>query len=141
MAAATWTMACLLLVANSGPADTFYFNQRDFQIPIGITDPSRRGDIKEVLLFQGTPDGKSWRPIGRTTPEKEWFEFHAPEDAPYLFKMGVISRRTGKQEEGEPRCIIVDTAKPVIEIQSAEHRATTCSCAGQWRRRIPTGPR
>jgi hypothetical protein len=122
MGTATWAMACLLLVANSGPADTFYIGQRSFLVPIGIKDPGRRGDIKEVLLYLAAPDGKTWQPIGRTTPDKDGFPFRAAEDGSYLFRMAVIDAHSGKKEDGEAKCIIVDTVKPVIEIQSAERQ-------------------
>jgi hypothetical protein len=122
MGAAAWTMACVLLAANAGPTGTFYFNQRDFQIPIGIKDPGRRPDIKEVLLFLAAADGKNWQLIGRAPPEREGFPFRASEDGSYLFKMGVIDARSGKQEDGEAKCIIVDTIKPLVQIQSAERQ-------------------
>jgi hypothetical protein len=123
MGAATWTMACVLLAANSGPAETFYIHQRSFQVPFDFKDASRRREVKEVLLYLAAPDGKSWQPIGRATPDKDGFPFRAQEDGPYLFKMGVIDARTGKQDEGgEARYIVVDTVKPVLEIQSAERQ-------------------
>ncbi len=122
MAAATWTIACVLLAANAGPTDTFYIGQRVFEIPIGIKDPGRRADIKEVLLFLAGPDGKSWQPCGRATPDQPGFPFHASDDGSYLFKMGVIDLRTGKQEDGDSKCIVVDTIKPVVQIQSAERQ-------------------
>lgn len=122
MGTATWAMACVLLVANSGPTETFYTHERKFQIPIGIKDPKRRADIKEVLLFLATPDGKSWQPVGRAPIENAGFPFQAEGDGSYIFKMGVVSAVTGKQEDGESACIVVDTVKPVIEIQSAERQ-------------------
>jgi hypothetical protein len=120
MGAATWAMACLLLAANSGPTETYYIHQHVFKIPIGIKDPARQGEVKEVLLF--LLDGKTWRPVGRTTPDKREFPFQAAEDGTFIFKMAVIDARSGKQEDGEAVSIVVDTAKPVIDIQSAERQ-------------------
>jgi hypothetical protein len=119
MTTAAW-MAGLLLVANAGTPETHYIGRRDFEIPIGIKDPSRRGDIKEVRLF--VADGKNWQPYGVAGPDKQAFVFHAPEDGVYLFRMSVIGRGTDKQEDGDPNYIVVDTVKPVVRIQSAERQ-------------------
>jgi hypothetical protein len=128
MAAATWTMACVLLVANAGPPETFYTNQRSFLIPIGRKDPARWPDIKEVVLYLLGPDGKTWSAVGRATPDKEGFPFNAYDDGGYMLKMAVINSRTNKQEpeniyrDGEAKRIIVDTVPPVLRLISAERQ-------------------
>jgi hypothetical protein len=121
MTAATW-MAGLLLVANAGPADTFYIKERHFLVPIGIHDPSRLPNIKEVILFLASPDGKTWNRYGVTTPDKEGFPFKASDDGVYLFKMAVVGRSSSKPEDGEPRYIVVDTVPPVLRPLSAERQ-------------------
>jgi hypothetical protein len=128
MGAATLTMACVLLAANAPSADTFYIGQRNFLIPIGIVDPSRRAEIKEVLLYQLASDRKTWNPVGRATPDKEGFPFNAYDDGDYLFKMAVINSHTNKQEpediyrNGEVKRIVVDTVPPVVRLLSADRQ-------------------
>lgn len=122
MGAATWTMACLLMVTNAGPADPFYINQRNFQIPIGINDPSRRGLIKEVVLSQLDADGRTWKVLGSASPDQGGFTFRAPDDGAYYFRMSIVNAQTGKQEHGETRCIVVDTTRPLLRIVSAERQ-------------------
>jgi hypothetical protein len=114
-------MACLLLAASADPGDKFYLPRRDFQIPIGISDPAKRPYIKEILLYQ-SPDGQAWQFYDRTTPDKGSFVFRAPGDGTYFFKMSVVNPTTGKQEDDRPRCVIVDTAKPLLRLISAERQ-------------------
>lgn len=126
MGAATMTVACLLLVAGAGPTDTFYTNQRGFLIPFDVKEP-RRAEIREVLLYLASPEGK-WERYGSLTPDKEGFPFQARADGAYLFKLAVINRKTNRQEpediarDGEPRRIVVDTVKPVLRPLSAERQ-------------------
>jgi hypothetical protein len=116
-----------MLVASAGPADTFYIGQRDFRIPIGFKE-ARRAEIKQVLLYLAAPDGKTWKEFGRTLPDETGFPFRAADDGAYLFKLAVINKTTGRQEpadiahEGEARCIVVDTAPPVLRGLSAERQ-------------------
>jgi len=121
MVATSWTMACLLLVANSGQMQTFYINQHHFQIPVTVA-PARQPDIKEVLLYQAEPDGKSWRACGRIPPDKEGFEYHAADDGVYYFKANPVDKSTDMEEQEEPRCIVVDTVPPVLRLVSAERQ-------------------
>jgi hypothetical protein len=129
MAAASWTMAYLLLVASAGPADTFYTNLRNFQIPIDIND-ARRAEIKEVVLYLATPDGK-WEPMGRVGPQKGAFPFRAQADGDYIFKLAFVNSRTHRQEpediarDGVPNHIVVDTVKPELRLRSAERQGDT----------------
>ncbi len=126
MAAATW-ITYLALVACAGPVDTFYFNKRDFVIPPNIKE-SRRAEIQEIILFQASPDGQTWNPVSRIGPDGKGFTFHAPEDGPYLLKLAVVSKLTGQQEpqdvarEGDCHCIVVDTAKPILRVQTVDRQ-------------------
>jgi hypothetical protein len=122
MVAATWTLACLLLVANDDAVQqTFYINQRHFSIPVGIK-AAQRPFIKEILLYQAEPDGIHWRVCGRNPPEKQDFEFHAPDDGVYYFKVNPVDKSTEKEQQGPPQCIIVDTVKPQLHLLSAERQ-------------------
>jgi hypothetical protein len=121
-------MACVLLAPDAGPPETFYINQRSFLIPIGIKDPSRRADIKEVVLYVLLPDNKTWQPYGKAGPEKDGIPFSAYDDGAYLCKMAVINSHTNKQEpadiyrEGEAKRIVVDTVPPTIRLLSADRQ-------------------
>ena len=124
MATATWMMASLLLVANADAIETHYINRHDFLIPVRSSDPN----ISEFRLYEVSPDGKTFTPHGSILPGSDGFKFHAEEDRNYYFKIAVVDKVTRKQvpeditREGDVKCIIVDTAKPVFQVRSAERK-------------------
>jgi len=113
-------MSCLLLVANANPMTTYHIHHLKFQIPVNV-DPSRRDSIREILLYRAGADGQ-WTMLGRAVPGSEKFEFTAPEDGAYYFRVDIIDKRTGAQEVAVTNCIVVDTSKPILQVRSAERQ-------------------
>src|SRR6266446_6177582 len=96
MVGGTWTMACLLVAANAGTPDAVHLNERNFQIPLRIEE-ARRAEIKQVILWASVDGGKSWDQASTVTPDKEGFNYYAPGDGLYLFKLQVEDQKGKKQ--------------------------------------------
>jgi hypothetical protein len=118
MGSLTW--ACLLLAANAGAPDVYHLNQKKFAIPVKF-EPSRRAEIRELLLYVSRDEGRSWNLEARTKPDQESFNYYAPTDGSYWFTVAVIDQK-GNQEPlnvmqapvGQK--IVVDTTKPLLTL-------------------------
>jgi hypothetical protein len=116
---------CLLLGQN--PSDPLYTNQRNHRIPVNIQE-SRRKDIKELLLYASTDQGRSWEHVaGPITPDKSFFAFYAKGDGAYWLRVAYVNQ-LGQQEpdgkalmNGPPDLtMVIDTIKPVIHTFQAQ---------------------
>lgn len=126
MFAATAAAGCLWLTLGAAPSDFFPINQPNFQIPIRI-DPGRRGEIKQLILYASTDQGKTWEQQQVTGPEKDAFVFTARSDGMYWFNVCVVDNR-GHCEPADvskvppAQKILVDTVRPLVRIVSAERQ-------------------
>jgi hypothetical protein len=126
MAAESLTLAWLLLAVGGAPGDVWPINQRNFQIPIRI-DEARRPELKELLLFCSSDQGRTWNQVAVATPDKGAFPFYAPADGIYWFSVCVIDRQ-GKREPADiyrsppAQKILIDTVKPTLRITSVERQ-------------------
>jgi hypothetical protein len=120
------TWACLMLAAGSPPGmdDTFHTNLRGFTIPVTI-EPARLSEVKEVILYLSRDQGRSWELYSRTTPDKKGFNFLSNLDGLFYFSIQVIDKRGRidppdiyKAKVGQK--ILIDTAKPLVKITTAE---------------------
>ncbi len=125
MALGSLTMTCLLLVPGQAPTDVSYLNQRAMKIPIDIKS-TRRQDIKEVILYVSADRGRSWEKNASERPDKGYFEFRAPADGEYWFRIAAINLQGNQEPEniaaGPPdQKTIIDTfRKPSLRIVSAQ---------------------
>lgn len=125
MATGTLCMALALLTPGGAPADCFPINQRNFQIPIHI-DPSRRAEMKQLLLYCSADQGKNWQQVAVASPDKEYFQFYAPADGLYWFTVCVMDQRGNREPADVSKAppaqkILVDTTKPLLRL-SAERQ-------------------
>lgn len=117
--------ACLWLVPGANP-EFFPINQKNFQIPIHI-DLARRNEMRQLVLYYSADQGKTWQHVAAVAPDKEAFQFFAPQDGLYWFSVCVVDQQ-GRKEPLDPakappaQKILVDTLKPAIRFLSAERR-------------------
>src|SRR5262245_61135659 len=74
------------------PPDVEPINQRPIQIPIKV-NPSRRREIRELLLFVSTDNGRRWTQEAVATPDKEFFPYYAKADGPHWFSVVVVNQQ------------------------------------------------
>lgn len=125
MATGLWTLASVLLVAGASGTDHWATNQRNLSVPIKFVE--RRTEIKQLILYVSTDQGKSWSESAVAGPDKESFPFYALTDGMYWMKLCIVSKdgtRSPKDiSKGDPALkILVDTLKPVVRITSAERQ-------------------
>lgn len=122
------TIALLGLLATPGqvPADVTPWNSPSMKIPIDY-HPSKKGEIRDLLLYVSPDQGATWQQQAVATPDKDTvFNFTAPADGNYWFCMVVVDK-TGKREPADvykaPSSQIFkalfDTKKPAVTITSA----------------------
>jgi hypothetical protein len=126
MLTGTWTMACLVAAASVGAPDAVHLNQRSFQIPLRIEE-ARRAEIKQLILWASLDGGKAWDQVATVSPDKEAFNYYAPADGLYLFKVQVEDQQGRKQpsdifQAPVGQRIMVDTLRPQIQILAAERQ-------------------
>src|ERR1700730_5375652 len=126
MAAGSWTMACLVAAASVGAPDAVHLAQRNFQIPLRIEE-ARRPEIKQVILWASLDGGKSWDQVSTVTPDKDGFNYYAPSDGVYQFKVQVEDQQGNKQPGDIYKApvgqrIVVDSVRPQISITAADRQ-------------------
>lgn len=131
MASATLALACLLLIPSAEPdpgsvPDPVYLNERTVVFPVKFNQ-AKQAMMKWVKLYTQDKNGKEWKEVAAISPGKESFQFFAPEDGTYLFKVAVL----GIDNISDPvdiftapvnKKIVIDTIPPVIRIQSVERK-------------------
>lgn len=120
------TVACLLLAANTGAPEPIYLNQNKFAIPIRI-QPERRAEIRELLLYVSTDEGKTWQLGLRAKPEQEAFHYLAPKEGVYWFKVAILNTQ-GQQDPEDIRKapagpnLVIDSTKPNMKFGKVERQ-------------------
>src|SRR5262245_54304024 len=125
MGLGTVTLLGLLCAPGQAPADVTTWNSPSMKIPIDY-HPSKRGEIRELLLYVSSDQGQSWQQQATGTPERDsFFNFNAPADGIYWFNMVVVDK-AGRREPADvfkaaPALkVLFDTKKPVVQIASAQ---------------------
>lgn len=108
------------------PADVVPFKERNFKIPIKI-DPSRRADIKELILYSSTDEGRTWGQVAVATPEKDGFPFYAQSEGVYWFSVVIVDQKGDRQPTDIYKAppglkTLVDTLRPNIRLVTAERQ-------------------
>ena len=119
-------MACLLTAAAVGAPEVTHLNQRNFQIPLHIEE-ARRAEIKQLILYASLDGGKSWEQVSSVTPDKDGFNYYAPNDGLFMFKVQVENQQGHRQPEDIYKApvgqqIFIDTVRPQIMITGAERQ-------------------
>jgi len=116
-------VTCLGLLLGQPASDIVHLNRRVVQIPLTF-EASRRGEIREILLFASPDQGKNWQQVAAATPDKEFISFTAPADGVYWLGVAAVNR-FGKQEPENIRALppaqklVIDTLRPLVRITEA----------------------
>ena len=124
MGAASLILASLMWTAGADLPPEVWMKTRQVVIPIQLK-PERQNEVRELLLFVSTDDGKSWNQEARVTPDKKGFRFGAPTDGRYWFTVCDVDfngRRTPQDLNGVPPGLIIniDTRPPLVKFRSSD---------------------
>jgi hypothetical protein len=116
--AATWL--CMAVGQAQSTPETIYVKSREHHIPVNLS-PTLRANLREMLLFASSDQGRTWPQVDRITPEKGGFSFYAPKDGVYWLRVAQVTK-AGVQTPadklmllGPPDMImVVDTMQPII---------------------------
>ena len=125
MGLGTIALLGMLAAPGQGPSDVTTWTVPSMKIPIDY-HPSKRADIRELLLYVSPDQGQTWQQHAVATPEKDKeFAFNAPTDGVYWFNMVVVDK-AGRREPADlykaaPALkVLFDTKKPVVTVTSAQ---------------------
>jgi len=124
MGAASLLLASLMWTAGADLPPEVWMKTRQVVIPIQLK-PERQNEVRELLLFVSTDEGKSWNQEARVTPDKKGFRFGAPTDGRYWFTVCDVDfngRRTPQDLNGVPPGLIIniDTRPPLVKFRSSD---------------------
>lgn len=125
----TVLMLAWALAGQPQPVKEYHINQHQIRIPISIESSAQRAEIRELILFLSTDEGRTWNQQAVASPDQEAFPFHAPSDGVYWFTVCVVNQKGQREPEdvykappGQITKIVVDSLKPLVRIQSAERQ-------------------
>src|SRR6185295_5891933 len=98
------TLAGLFFSQPGSPSQSFeYINERAVKVPLRI-DPSRRPEIKDILLYVSRDQGSSWELTSKATPEQTEITFAVPIDGVYWLRLATVDRQ-GRQTPENPKSV------------------------------------
>lgn len=119
------TLLGLLWAPGQVPSDVTAWNSPSMKIPIDY-HPSKRNEIRELMLYVSPDQGQTWQQYVVGTPDKDThFTFNAQADGVYWFNMVVVDK-AGRREppdlyKAAPALkVLFDTKKPVVSMTKAE---------------------
>src|SRR5262249_22182471 len=72
--------------------DLVVVSQRHFRIPFQ-TELEKRPQVKQIILYCSTDGGLTWQQAAAVTPSARSFDFTAPEDGDYWFKVSCVDEQ------------------------------------------------
>jgi hypothetical protein len=120
-------------VSAQQPDETEYLSERDWQIPITLSEPIRR-EATLLTLYVSTDQGKSWRKESTAKPTDEFFKYVAPGDGNYWFSVSFVNRSgqtvPARDSDLQPQLrIVVDTRRPDVKLQTIERQGNQVTVA------------
>src|SRR5271154_1218232 len=91
----------LCLALGTLPPDVIPMKDRSFQLPIRSIDPAHRAELRELVLYCSTDEGRSWKRFNSVAPDARAFIVSLNEDGMYWFNVCVVDRQ-GTQEPADP---------------------------------------
>jgi beta-lactamase regulating signal transducer with metallopeptidase domain len=92
------------------PLNVIAVDSRNFRIPI-IVDKDRHQDLKELILFMSSDEGKTWHQQAVASPDQDAFSFHAPKDGAYWFTVCTVDTNARRSPQD------VATAPPGLKVR------------------------
>lgn len=104
--------------------DAEYLAERDWQIPITLTEPIRK-EAQSLTLFVSSDLGKTWKKEATAKPTDEFFKYVAAQDGTYWFSVSFVNKAgqtvPAKEADLQPQLkIVVDTKRPEVKVQTLE---------------------
>ncbi|HMO35893.1 MAG TPA: hypothetical protein PKA06_07620, partial [Gemmatales bacterium] len=103
-----------------------YLSERDWQIPITLTEPIRR-EAQSLTLYVSSDLGRTWKKEATAKPTDEFFKYVAPGDGNYWFSVSFVNKAgqtiPAKESDLQPQLkITVDTKRPEVKLQVVERQ-------------------
>jgi hypothetical protein len=123
MGIGTLLLAGLLLGAEPAPSDVTAVNDRAFLIPVTFT-PELKAQVREVILFESTDQGRQWNQRAVNPPTKEGFAVTVPADGWYWYAISTVDQK-GERHPSDPSKatrimkVLVDTKRPDVRLTAA----------------------
>lgn len=116
-----WCLSAVGLFAQDEPE---HLAERDWQIPITLSEPIRK-EAQSLTLFVSNDMGKNWKKEATAKPSDEFFKYVAPADGTYWFSVSFVNRAgasvPAKETDLQPQLkIIVDTKRPEVKVAALE---------------------
>src|SRR5438034_3042011 len=71
--------------------DAEHLAERDWQIPITLTEPIRK-EAQLLTLFVSSDLGKTWKKEATAKPTDEFFKYVAPQDGVFWFSVSFVNK-------------------------------------------------
>jgi len=123
-------LGCILVawlaysVLSYAQDDAEYLAERDWQIPITLTEPIRK-EAQSLTLYVSSDLGKSWKKEATAKPTDEFFKYVAAQDGVYWFSVSFVNKAgqtvPAKETDLQPQLkIVVDTKRPEVKVLAQE---------------------
>ncbi len=122
-----------------GDVKTLFYNKDTFFVPFTANQSFSNGvAASEVLLFVSGDRGASWQLYQRQPPSAKRFAFRAAADGEYWFAVRTNFGAAEPSAEGlDPQLkVVLDTAKPRLELSATFFSATQAARGGESPTRI-----
>jgi hypothetical protein len=140
MGAGTMALAGLLsLTAGALPPEIMPMKDRAIQIPIVLNRPQQ---VRELMLFVSSDQGKTWKQEAWATPDKQFFPFYAKEDGIYWFQVCIIDQN-GRRDPPDLNqlkpglMVLIDTQPPILKISGADKIGDDCTLVWEIQEQYP----
>jgi hypothetical protein len=118
---AAWLLTASVAVAQD---DAEHLSERDWQIPITLSEPIRN-TAQSLTLYVSSDLGKTWKKEATAKPSDDFFKYVAPSDGVFWFSVSFVNKSgqtvPAKESELQPQLkIVVDTKRPEVKLTPVE---------------------
>ena len=123
MGAGTMALAGLLSMTAALPPEVMPMKDRAIQIPIVLA--AQPTQLRELLLFVSSDQGRTWKQEAWATPDKQYFPFTAKDDGIYWFQVCAVFQN-GRRDPPDLNqlkpglIVLIDTQPPILKLAAAE---------------------
>lgn len=118
---AAWLLTASVVAAQD---DAEHLSERDWQIPITLSEPIRN-TAQSLTLYVSSDLGKTWKKEATAKPSDDFFKYVAPSDGIFWFSVSFVNKSgqtvPAKESELQPQLkIVVDTKRPEVKLSPVE---------------------
>jgi hypothetical protein len=115
--------------------------QRSVSVPVDI-EQTRRAEVRELLLFASSDQGRTWQQVASMPPTQPAFTFTAPIDGTYWLRVAAINRQNRQEPDnlyqGNPdQKMVIDTMKPLLRVSGAQRQGDDIAVAWELKEDNP----